>query len=196
MIHPLHVLESGCFAKVSAGCNAFALILQVGWGMPFSCKQCFLAAWIPFVAVVFLSIPPAILLPFVSLYAPDSLTLLNEHFQLMIGNTTEPERGGTVRTKRGCTCQFPFDFGGALQYNCTNAGGEVRDGKGRPSLWCDTGPFCGQEYHISDKPFTNRDCCYDLCVDDGGETIRPNEAWHEEAKRITAAAAAAGTLPA
>jgi len=99
---------------------------------------------------------------------------------------------GAVMTQRGCACQFPFDFAGKPQHNCTSAGGEVRDGKGRSSLWCDTGPFCGQPYHESDKPFTNRDCCYDLCVDGSGETIRPNGPWHQEAKRITSQKETAG----
>ena len=127
-----------------------------------SCKQCFLAVWIPFVAVVFVSIPPAILLPFVSLYAPDSLTLLNEHFQLLIGNASLPEGSGVVRTKRGCKCEFPFTYGGKTYHSCMRIDGLYLDGEHRHQLWCDVGPHgCGIRYSPDDKPYTSRSCCYD-----------------------------------
>ena len=167
----------------------------------------FLSLYIPTVVLVFFAIPPVVLILQLALldegmtgvarldYAYTSQLLGRFSGANMARALGLVADNGAVKTQRGCTCQFPFDFGGETQYNCTAAGGEVRDGKGQPSMWCDTGPFCGQEYHASDKPFTNRDCCYDLCVDNSGATIRPNGPWHQEAKRITADAAAAGTLP-
>ena len=128
-----------------------------------ACKQCFLVAWIPFVAVVFVSIPPAILVPFVSLYAPDSLELLDQHFQRLIGNETVPEgEGGATRTKRGCKCQFPFTYGGKTYHSCMRIDGLYLDNEHKHQLWCDVGDGgCGVRYSPDDAAYTSRKCCYD-----------------------------------
>jgi hypothetical protein len=56
------------------------------------------------------------------------------------------------------------------------------DRDGKPSIWCDTGPDCGNPYHPADKQFTSRKCCYDVCVDRSGSTVRPGSAFHRESK--------------
>ena len=37
------------------------------------------------------------------------------------------------------------------------------------TLWCDTGPECGTPYDPADRQYTNRGCCFDVCVDAQGK---------------------------
>jgi hypothetical protein len=97
--------------------------------------------------------------------------------------TNKNRQGTKVPTSKGCSCNTPFTFGGVTHNNCTDYGAPVLDKDGKPSLWCDTGPKCGNPYHKADAQFTSRKCCYDVCVDTRGATIRPRSAWHDESKK-------------
>ena len=99
------------------------------------------------------------------------------------------------RTLLGCACKFPFTFGGETFHACTDKGGGVGTvqaggaamGQGTPAMWCDTGPKlpgagggCGRPYDSVDRAFTERACCYDVCVDGaGGKTFGAQSVWQQ-----------------
>ena len=149
-----------------------------------------LTLYIPTVVVIFCSIPPIVVVFQLALLdeGMHGVTKLDSNYvsellsrfsgrEVARAFGLAPPDPYAVRTMSGCTCQLPFEFGKRadgsmkIRHNCTNTGAAVSDKQGRPSLWCDTGPFCGRPYHHSDRPHTNRDCCYDVCVDASGITI-------------------------
>lgn len=159
----------------------------------------FLSFYIPIAAIIFATIPPAVLICELVVLEEGVSGLSDlgtaagyEKLQAFADRYTEyfsdalsfEEKEGTVFTQQGCTCKFPFSYSGQSQTNCTSTGPAVMDSKGQPSLWCDTGPFCGKKYHPADRPHTSKPCCYDVCVDKSGDTIRPDSAWHVESRRI------------
>ena len=44
------------------------------------------------------------------------------------------------------------------------------NGEPKDALWCDTGPDCGMPYTSDDRPYTDKGCCYDVCVDFNGKS--------------------------
>ena len=169
-----------------------------------SLRKWALTLYIPTVLIVFCAIPPFVVVLQLAIldeglngisrldaaYVSKLLSRFNGHELAVAFGLAEPDPGA-VPTLQGCTCQLPFEFGrksdGSMHvhHNCTSTGAPAHDSRNQPSLWCDTGPFCGRRYDRADRPHTDRDCCYDLCVDDDGNTIRPEGKWHKEAKRIT-----------
>ena len=159
----------------------------------------FLSLYIPLAALIFASIPPAVLIcelvvmeegiggltEIGTTQGMDKLqAIASRYWEYFTDSVSFEEKEGTVPTQQGCTCKFPFSYSGRDQHNCSNVGPAVLDSEGKPSLWCDTGPFCGRKYHAADKVHTSKPCCYDLCVDSKGKTIRPDSSWHMESKRI------------
>lgn len=74
-----------------------------------------------------------------------------------------------VITEHGCTCEFPYTFGGKVYRECTNAGPEITYG-GSSSFWCHTGITCGNSYVPADKPFTDAKCCWDSCKEEKNDS--------------------------
>jgi hypothetical protein len=145
-----------------------------------SVDRWFLNIFIPLSCAVFSAIPPVILIPCFWVFAPDAY----EELQATLNSIepTDPSLAGVgvpasmpdIKTKRDCKCKFPFTFGGQVHKSCTRVDGTFLAGEPETALWCDTGPGCGLPYTEDDRPFTDRKCCYDVCVDGDGKTLEGN----------------------
>ena len=143
-------------------------------------RKIFLTFWIPISSMIFFSIPPMILVPFLTIYAPDFVELAHNHLGMLgeyaqnvaaTGGTAKP-RGDVVHTKRGCTCKFPFTYGGKQYHSCMRIDGLYLDGEHKHQLWCDVGDSgCGIRYSPDDAAYTSRKCCYDSCLDKDGKLL-------------------------
>jgi hypothetical protein len=158
----------------------------------------FLTFYIPLTFVIFFSIPPAVILVQLAFYEegltgvaalrsiPAAKRILSRYsWDTTPAASASGGKDTPVMTQHGCQCRLPFEFGNKLHYNATDHGSAVMDKKGQPSLWCDTGPYCGTPYGAADRQYTKRTCCYDVIVDAKKATIRPNSAWHQDSKKVT-----------
>jgi hypothetical protein len=163
------------------------------WLLHFACfvtlvasvDQWFLNLFIPLSCVVFSAIPPVILVPCFWIFAPDAyeeLQIAIKPIEAKVSSSISVEIGGGAATskplvqptKRGCACVFPFTFGGHTHKSCTRVQGTFLAGEPEKALWCDTGPDCGMKYTADDRPYTSRECCYDVCVNKAGRTLEGN----------------------
>ena len=94
------------------------------------------------------------------------------------------------RTRAGCTCKFPFDFGGMTHRTCTDMGAPMTDPEtGTPHvLWCDTGPACGMLFTAADRALNPSGTRFDVCVDTHGQPFDARSAQQQRALEAAAAA--------
>jgi len=84
-----------------------------------------------------------------------------------------------IKTRGGCTCQFPFKYAGKEHNRCMYMPQLPINAQYPDVLWCDTGNSCGHKYTAHDKKFTDRSCCYDICVDSSGKMMRASTHEHD-----------------
>ena len=129
----------------------------------------------------FSAIPPAVVLIGTYLTMPVKFDAFIKRLTdpLAASASPSPAAGGSQeqqyplqKTRKGCTCKFPFDYAGETHTSCMMIEGLSLTGYHPDTLWCDTGPECGSAYTAGDRPYTNRGCCFDVCVDENGRPLR------------------------
>merc|ERR1719498_1892798 len=96
-------------------------------------------------------LPPAVVLFGTFLAMPAKFDTFVRLFDLSSqseGASFQNEKQKIQRTKKGCTCKFPFQYGkkGDMHENCIMVEGMSIAGYHPNTLWCDTGPECGPSY--------------------------------------------------